>query len=393
MLSAIPESVVMAGLIGCGIALIVATAQQKWQLKAFFLLALRLAIGWQFLFEGMYKINTWTVGPTETNKVFTSEPYFKASPTPLGEMMRNNYSDPQLVIQDYIGIATDKKAGLCPAVVATQLEALKDATEKAIRDEAAAELAAANAQQPPADMEKAKQIHQDTTANAAKLATERIDAAKADYARWVNGSLGRDTKVKFVSGEVKLTAPQRLHLIEKARDQLREAENRAQSGIGNGNGVELKRITELRNEVVAMETALAKDAQDYVNEIKKELAGDKLPETPAVESFGKQLDRITMWFIAIVGACILFGFLTRINCVLAAGFLLVTYLTHPPFPWYSLPPMTEGNPLFVNKNLIEMFALLVLACYPTGRWLGLDAILALLIPCCRRKNCDLVPGG
>ena len=39
-----------------------------------------------------------------------------------------------------------------------------------------------------------------------------------------------------------------------------------------------------------------------------------------------------------------------------------------------LPPMTEGNPLFVNKNVIEMLALLVVAAHPTGRWLGLDAL-------------------
>ena len=28
----------------------------------------------------------------------------------------------------------------------------------------------------------------------------------------------------------------------------------------------------------------------------------------------------------------------------------MTYLTHPPFPWLPLPPNTEGNPLFINKN-------------------------------------------
>ena len=80
----IPTSVIYAGLAGCLIALVVATAQQKWQWKVFFLLALRLAIGWQFLFEGLNKIHSHNVGPSETNKVFTSEPYFKASPTWFG---------------------------------------------------------------------------------------------------------------------------------------------------------------------------------------------------------------------------------------------------------------------------------------------------------------------
>ena len=64
------------------------------------------------------------------------------------------------------------------------------------------------------------------------------------------------------------------------------------------------------------------------------------------------------------------GLFTRLACLLGAGFLVMTYLTHPPFPWYPLPPNTEGNPLFINKNVIECLALLVLATFPTGRWLG-----------------------
>ncbi|MGL4422905.1 MAG: DoxX family protein, partial [Gemmataceae bacterium] len=72
---------------------------------------------------------------------------------------------------------------------------------------------------------------------------------------------------------------------------------------------------------------------------------------------------------------IFFGFCTRLACLMAAGFLISTYLLHPPFPWFPLPPGTEGNPLFINKNAIECFALFALACMPTGRWLGFDAIL------------------
>ena len=66
----------------------------------------------------------------------------------------------------------------------------------------------------------------------------------------------------------------------------------------------------------------------------------------------------------VVGACLLAGLFTRLACLVGAGFLVMTYLTHPPFPWYPLPPNTEGNPLFVNKNVIEALALLVLAMLP-----------------------------
>ncbi len=83
-----------------------------------------------------------------------------------------------------------------------------------------------------------------------------------------------------------------------------------------------------------------------------------------------------MWFLVAVGACLMAGLFTRLACVLGAGFLVMTYLTYPPFPWYPLPPNTEGNPVFINKNVIEALALLALASFPTGRWLGLDALVS-----------------
>ena len=35
-----------------------------------------------------------------------------------------------------------------------------------------------------------------------------------------------------------------------------------------------------------------------------------------------------------------------------------------------------GNPLFINKNVIEMVALLVLMTTRTGKWFGLDALVS-----------------
>jgi hypothetical protein len=55
-------------------------------------------------------------------------------------------------------------------------------------------------------------------------------------------------------------------------------------------------------------------------------------------------------------------------------------LLNSPFPWLPVSPKAEGNYLFVNKNVIEMLALLVLATLPTGRWFGFDAILSRIWP-------------
>ena len=39
--------------------------------------------------------------------------------------------------------------------------------------------------------------------------------------------------------------------------------------------------------------------------------------------------------------------------------------------------------MFINKNVIECLALLALASMPTGRWMGLDALIQGA--CCRRN--------
>ena len=52
----------------------------------------------------------------------------------------------------------------------------------------------------------------------------------------------------------------------------------------------------------------------------------------------------------------------------------------PPSPGCRRRPEAEGHYLFVNKNLIEMLALLVLATTHSGRWLGLDGLLQYLNP-------------
>ncbi len=87
------------------------------------------------------------------------------------------------------------------------------------------------------------------------------------------------------------------------------------------------------------------------------------------------VDFLTRWGLTVIGACILVGFLTRTACWLAALFLLTTYLAVPAFPWLPAVGPSEGNYLFVNKNVIEMFALCALGCLPTGRWFGADGLL------------------
>ena len=97
------------------------------------------------------------------------------------------------------------------------------------------------------------------------------------------------------------------------------------------------------------------------------------------DSFIKTLDLRTRWMLVAVGACLLAGLFTRLACLAGGAFLVMTYLTHPPFPWLPMPPGTEGNPLFVNKNVIEFLGLMVVLVHPTGRWMGIDAFIHRLL--------------
>jgi len=80
--------------------------------------------------------------------------------------------------------------------------------------------------------------------------------------------------------------------------------------------------------------------------------------------------------LTAIGLCLLLGFCNRLACLGGAGFLVAVLLTQPPWPTIY-PPMPEvtGHSLIVDKNFVEMVAMLALACMPVGRWGGLDFFL------------------
>ena len=86
-------------------------------------------------------------------------------------------------------------------------------------------------------------------------------------------------------------------------------------------------------------------------------------------------DLITMWGLTIVGILLVLGLFTRLAAIGAMGFLLMFYFATPPFVgyFYSLP--SEGSYLLVNKNLVELGALLVILVTGSGRFAGLDRIV------------------
>jgi thiosulfate dehydrogenase [quinone] large subunit len=90
-------------------------------------------------------------------------------------------------------------------------------------------------------------------------------------------------------------------------------------------------------------------------------------------------DLITTWGLIAVGALLMLGLFTRLASIGGIGFLILFYLCNPPFVgyFYSLP--SEGSYLIVNKNIVELAALLVVFTTGSGRFAGLDRIVRGLL--------------
>src|SRR5262249_2858446 len=97
-------------------------------------------------------------------------------------------------------------------------------------------------------------------------------------------------------------------------------------------------------------------------------------------------DRIVSWGLAITGLGLLLGVFTRLWCCSGALFLLLFYLARPSFPWLPENPREDGHFLIINKNIVEMLALLALATTASGRWFGLDGLIRYLNPLRRRQR-------
>ena len=116
----------------------------------------------------------------------------------------------------------------------------------------------------------------------------------------------------------------------------------------------------------------------------------------SVKSRMDLMDLAVMLGLSAIGLCMMLGFCTRLACLGGAAFLVNVILTTFPVPGvYPEIPSMVGNFMFVSKDVVELLALLVLVCVPSGRWGGLDYFLwnyggkqicGLFCPCCRSEE-------
>lgn len=99
-------------------------------------------------------------------------------------------------------------------------------------------------------------------------------------------------------------------------------------------------------------------------------------EMASNETVSNLVDVLNVWGLILIGLGLIAGLLTRWAIIAGIVLLSFYYLSHPAIIGvkYALP--SEGSYLFVNKNLIEIFALAVLLVFPTSRIIGLDRLVA-----------------
>lgn len=84
-------------------------------------------------------------------------------------------------------------------------------------------------------------------------------------------------------------------------------------------------------------------------------------------------DTLNIGALLFVGATLMLGFYEKAGCYVGIVLLACYYLAHPAFPWLE-QGATEGNYWLINKNLVELAALAVLARYQTGQLFGLATL-------------------
>lgn len=404
---------------------VIAGGTKPW--TRFFLVALRLSIGWHFFVEGLEKFNT----PT-----WSSEPYLREATGPLAPLYRRLAGD-RLIDKLKLGddgsfpaaLDADWRGYLGTFTSFYELDAQQAEQAKKIAE--AAKLITTNwfdklpytvekaSEYPPPFMvsmtmpERLKEykdlqakVYEIEDVQIPKYGSEAfadLKKAKANLNKW-RAELKRDLdkqtlifKEALRDGVLLPIAKQALPPEYQAKVNLKNSprttttENAKVTAtdpipvlrtihqellLKQGDAIKL---TSQAKKVFAYAIDSQKGTRDFTDPVPASALGhSSLP----VSSWSRLdwSDALVKWGVLLTGICLLLGVLTRTACIAGAVLLLMFFLAMPPLPGWPESPKAEGHYLFINKNIIEMFALLALATTRSGRWVGIDGVLQFLRP-------------
>ncbi|MDA0586705.1 MAG: hypothetical protein O2820_02075 [Planctomycetota bacterium] len=379
------------------------------------IVGLRMAIGWQLLYEGLWKIDT-----LDSPRPWTAEGYLKNSQGPARSFFREMTGDPS----DFGWLDHDKVAGRWDVwhkhfVAHYKLdEAQQKKLEEIVNgfEDFRAEL-----KELPGDWTEEKFNKQlESVKFVAKSKRLIVDGKQRitprEKAKLLSLGKGDDDKSKAYRKAVEQVyqrATRDLSAKERLLASLYGDPSRAGLIVRDKDGeVDEKRLGDIdlfKQASARYESRLAGARQDYnykhldydfqelqtlkskaIGPIKAlenelmvkaaELLTEKQLTMPPVSLPWTRMDWINFQTIAgltALGFLLMGGLFTRTAAVLAAGMLFMFYLAMPPLPGLPPAPGPEHSYL-VNKNLIEVLALLTIAAFPTGQWFGLDSVITWL---------------
>jgi uncharacterized membrane protein YphA (DoxX/SURF4 family) len=86
------------------------------------------------------------------------------------------------------------------------------------------------------------------------------------------------------------------------------------------------------------------------------------------------VDTLNAYGLTLIGIALILGLFTRLAAWGGVALLLMYYIAYPPFGGFSYGSPSEGSYLIVNKNMIELFALIMLALTGAGSFYGIDGL-------------------
>jgi uncharacterized membrane protein YphA (DoxX/SURF4 family) len=382
---------------------------------------LRMAIGWQFLYEGLWKLNTLS-----SAKPWTSAGYLRAARGPLRGVYRGMTGDPDdLHWLDYDRVAAefdsyrdrfeahypdlkeDQKAQLDKMLDGPpQFEVRLDHLPAGLKFEGALKkVISYDPESKHLIVDGKMHLLPKERVELEKQARALKSASKADVERFVKavealyklsahlsvkerlaillkidpervGLVYRDDKTKEVVEERKGKITEYKELLARYNEELPRARETFEHKHLE---TQWDEIQKLRADLVAPVRALD---TDFRQDAHKLLTVDQLSRGPVPEPWTPQqrIDHLTIWALIGLGCLLLAGFFSRLSALGAAVLLLSFYLAIPPWPGVEELVETAGpeHGFIINKNLIEVLALLAIASMPTGRWFGLDQLISLL---------------
>lgn len=389
------------------------TDLRRYSLAAVVLLVvLRLGIGWQLLYEGLWKIDT-----LRTPNPWTSAGYLKNSTGPLRTTFRNMAGDPDdLAWLDYDTVANrwtdwaqrfqnhyrldEDQAGRLNGllygrtakvgdrdVFVEGLEKLPSGVEKLNVSEKIVWFDA-----------KAKRLYVDaarmlTPAEKGKLESlvkGRTDAEADAFCTTLTRIYDRQKKtmgyLKKLSGTLRGNSEllgnedwQQLGKLDQYEQELAQYEDDYAKASTEFEWDHLNftwgKIQTLRSELTGPVKAMEDEFQDAALALLKTEQHSRGP-VPTPWTTLKFTDTMTIIGLTVLGSMLILGLFSRFAALAAAFMLFNFYMAMPPFPGVPEAPGPEHS-FIVNKNLIEVFALLAIAAIPSGMWFGVDRLLSV----------------